>query len=256
MIAYVTGSGFYDLPGFEAFERHTRFGTAQLLRGVVNGKETLVLPRHGAGHRFLPHQINHRANLLALHEAGATAVVSCSVCGLLNPDWELATPLLGTDLYFPENRLGGGQCCTLFDQPGEAGRGHLLAESLFNTALSQAVRAAMNNGNLQTKTGTYAHVLGPRFNTITEIKALRATGVDFLSQTCGPEAVLANELELPYALAAFGIDYANGVRETPTPIEVLNNNLAAAKETFVQLIHTLREPDEGFAFENFVYRFE
>ncbi|MCC5847276.1 MAG: MTAP family purine nucleoside phosphorylase [Verrucomicrobia bacterium] len=256
MIAYLTGSGFYDLPEFEPIERETRFGTAWLLRGKVNGVETLLLPRHGPQHRYLPHQINHRANLLALKEAGATAVVSCSVCGILNPDWPLATPLLATDLYFPENRLGDGQCCTVFDRPGEPGRGHLLAGSLFHTKLSQAVRAAMDGHDPQTQSGTYAHVSGPRFNTVSEIKALRTAGVDFLSQTCGPEAVLANELELPYALAAFGIDYANGVQNMPTPIEVLNNNLAAAKETFVRLIQTLREPTEGFTFENFVYRFE
>lgn len=96
---------------------------------------------------------------------------------------------------------------------------------------------------------------GPRLNTKSEIRALRAAGVDFISQTCGPEAVLANELELPYALAAFGVDHANGAVTPPTPPEVLKANLNAATQTFRSLIETLVEPAEGFKFANFVYRF-
>lgn len=85
---------------------------------------------------------------------------------------------------------------------------------------------------------------------------MRTAGADFLSQTCGPEAVLANECELPYALAGFGIDYANGVREEPTPVEVLNENLAKSGEVFASLIRTLASEPPEFRFTNFVYRFE
>lgn len=255
MIAYITGSGFYDHPAFQPLTVSTRFGDAVLYRGSMNGQEVLLLPRHGNGHHFLPHQINHRANLLALKEAGATAVVSFSVCGLLRKDWPLAFPLLAGDLYFPDNRLGDGSACTLFTEPGESGRGHLLAGTLFNQRLSKRLNSGvlMPHAALQ---GTYAHVTGPRFNTRPEIRALQAAGCDFLSQTCGPEAVLANELELPYALLGFGIDYANGVTDSPTPVEELNRNLAKAKSAFLSVMETLRLPEEGCGFENFVYRFQ
>lgn len=89
MIAFITGSGFYDFPGLEKRTFATRFGEASLLQGEIEGNPVLVLPRHGEGHRFLPHQINHRANMFALKVAGATAVVSCSVCGIINPEWEI-----------------------------------------------------------------------------------------------------------------------------------------------------------------------
>lgn len=255
MIAYLTGSGFYDYAGFKATSASNCFGKAELLRGSVGGRPILLLPRHASGHLNLPHHINHRANLLALKDAGATAVVSCSVCGVLNPEWPIGQALLANDVFFPDNRLGDGSTCSVFDTSGESGRGHLLAASLLNAALSESVAKSWGQAALSPRRGAYAHVLGPRFNTAVEIRQLRALGIDFLSQTCGPEAVLANELELPYALAAFGVDYANGVAEQPTPVETLNCNLAKAKEAFIQLIETLAEPETGFPFENFVYRF-
>lgn len=253
MIAYITGSGFYDKDGFTEKSVSTRFGTVTLLLGQSAGAPCILLPRHGKGHRNLPHQINHRAHLLALKEAGATAVISLSVCGIIDPAWELARPILATDLLFSENRLGNGETCTIFDQPAAPGRGHLLASTLFNSGLSEILTDTLSEPPLA---GVYGHVPGPRFNTRSEIRALQASSVSFISQTCGPEAVLANELELPYALLGFGIDFANGVTPIPTPVEELNHNLQTAKHVFNTLIDTLREPSGGFSFENFVYRFD
>jgi len=253
MIAYITGSGFYDKEGFTGETVETPLGEVSLLRGQVAGTPCIILPRHGRGHHYLPHQINYRANLLALKQAGASAIVSFSVCGVTNPHWELAQLMVASDLFFPDNRLGDGQVCTLFTEPGEAGRGHLLAESLFHSGLLKSVASLFPTPPLA---GTYGSVPGPRFNTQSEIRALQVAGVSFISQTCGPEAVLANELELPYALAGFGIDYANGVVDTPTPVERLNENLKAAKRAFEAIIDALREPEEGWAFQNFVYRFD
>jgi len=256
MIAFITGSGFYDFPGLTACEVSTRYGTARLLQGEVGGQPVLVLPRHGEGHRYLPHQIPHRAHLAALKELGATAVVSCSVCGVARPDWHPGTPLVATDLFFPENRLGDGSACTLFDQPGEPGRGHLLAASFFHTALTAAVQQHFQQTAGGCHSGCYAHVNGPRFNSVTEIRSLRAAGVDFLSQTGGPEAVLANECELPFALAGFGVDFANGVTDSPTPVEELSANLVRSKEAFTQLIEALATDRHDYRFEGFLYRFE
>lgn len=256
MIGYITGSGFYDMPGFVGETVENRFGQVRLLRGSAGGRPTVLLPRHGTGHRNLPHHINHRANLLALKEAGVTAVVSCSVCGVVNPGWAPGGPFLADDLFFPDNRLGDGTVCSVFTEAGEPGRGHLLAASFFNDALNGRIRAALAAAGNGPKTGCYAHVPGPRFNAKAEIRALRAAGVDFLSQTCGPEAVLANELELPYALAGFGVDYANGVSAEPTPVETLTENLERAKSCFESLIGALSVAGGSVpSFENFVYRF-
>lgn len=258
-IGYLTGSGFYHLPGFKSEITKTRFGEAHLLRGHTDrGDSVLLLPRHRSGHQLLPHQINHRANLLALQESGAEVVISCSICGVVNPDWPLAVPFLATDLYYPDNRLGDGSICTLFTEPGQKSRGHLIASSLCNHALNRQLAETLSATTTQPFQGCYAHVPGPRFDSRVEIAALRRAGVDFLSQTCGPEAILANELELPYALVGFGVDYANGVRVHPTPVETLNANMQKAKTCFASLIDTLSARIEHSPpkFENFIYRFE
>lgn len=257
MIAYLTGSGFYEMPGFERKVWETRFGAAVLWQGRNNsGDPIIVLPRHGEGHHYLPHQINHRANLSALADAGATAVVSLSVCGVMDSTLPLAAPCVAEDIYFPDNRLGDGSACSFFVQPGEAGRGHLLAASLLNSGLSIALRAALEANRQPVHSAIYAHTCGPRFNTRCEITALRAAGATILSQTCGPEAVLANELELPYGLIGFGVDYANGVEATPTPIAVLQKNLGLAKSVFTELVMRLPQTDPPWQFDNFVYRFD
>ena len=67
--------------------------------------------------------------------------------------------------------------------------------------------------------GCYGHVDGPRFNTEAEIRGLAAAGVTAVSQTAGPETVLAGEAELPFALLGYATDYANGVQPEPTPVE-------------------------------------
>ena len=257
MIAYLTGSGFYDMPGYEEKKSENRFGEARFFMGKnKSGQEVAVLPRHGPGHHFLPHQINHRANVTALAEQKAAGIISLSVCGVLRPEWELARPFLAEDLFFPENRMGDGSTCTLFNESGEPNRGHLLAGNLYHPGLNNALAQSLQDLGKEPCHAQYAHVPGPRFNTKSEIQFLQSTGSGFLSQTCGPEAVLANELEIPYAMVGFGIDYANGVAPEPTPVETLQENLGKANSLFRDLVNSFSLPKVPWHFENFVYRFD
>ena len=256
MIGFITGSGLYDFPELTSVEVNTRYGKAQILKGEVGGNPVLILPRHGTGHHYLPHQIPHRANIAGLKEAGATSIVSCSVCGILNPAWSPGTPFVANDLLFSDNRLGDGSVCTFFTEPGEKGRGHLLASSFFHKGLSDEIKTEFAKLSGQVEEGCYAHAPGPRFNSVAEVRTMRQAGADFLSQTCGPEAVLANELELPYALAGFGIDYANGVAVEPTSVEELQSNLERSQEVFKSLIRALASRNTDHRFSNFIYRFE
>jgi 5'-methylthioadenosine phosphorylase len=84
--------------------------------------------------------------------------------------------------------------------------------------------------------GCYGHVDGPRFNTKAEIRGLAAAGVTAVSQTAGPETVLAGEAEMPFALMGFATDYANGVRAEPTPVERLLELMAASTEIFARVL--------------------
>ena len=262
MIAIITGSGLYDLPGLEKVETkivETPYGKAGLAVGALDGRDVAFIARHGANHDYLPNLINHRANIYALREVGARAIVATSVMGVVDGSLDLAQVFLFDDLYFPDNRLPGGDICTFFTEAGQERRGHYMFGSPFSDAMrSLALRAASDIGASVVEGGVYGHVNGPRFNSKAEIRHLRAAGVTAISQTCGPEAVLAGELEIPYLLVGFGIDYANGVNREPTPIETLDRNLNLAAKVLPELIKgivALVDPEE-IPFEGFVYRFE
>lgn len=224
----------------------------------AGGAEVVLLARHGFGHSSLSSQVDHRANILAMKEAGVDAIIATTACGIVDPALDMATPIVFDEVFFPDNRLPDGSPCTLFETPGEAGRGHYI----FDTLLSPAIRAALLEGAREAGiraygTGTYAYMLGPRFNTKSEIAHLRAAGASMISQTAAPEAVLAGELEIPYALLGYGTDYANGVRDEATPLEVLNENLAGSKAVFSRIIeHAVDRLAETPFDTGFVYRFE
>jgi purine nucleoside phosphorylase len=141
------------------------------------------------------------------------------------------------DLHFLTNRLPDGSICTLFTEPGEKGRGHWIYEQPFSQPLRQALLdGAHEAGHHARDGGCYGHVDGPRFNTKTEIRMLRNCGVTVVSQTAGPETVLAGEAEIPYALLGYATDYANGVKADATPVDELIRLIGASGETFASTL--------------------
>ena len=208
-------------------------------RGRFAGVDILHVSRHGAGHVRLSNHVTHRANIWALHELGATAVIGCTACGAVDPSLELGSLVVFDDLHFPSNRLPDGSLCTFFTEPGDPARGHWI---LHGGPFSEDVRAALlaaaaDAGQPARDGGTYGHVDGPRFNTPTEIAQLAACGVVAVSQTGGPETVLCGELELPYALIGFVTDYANEVRPgEPTPVAKLIELMGRSTGVFADVL--------------------
>jgi purine nucleoside phosphorylase len=190
--------------------------------------------RHREGHALLSSQVTHQANISALREAGVSAIIGVTVCGACDPSLDLGSLIVFDDLHFLANRLPDGSICTLHTEPGAPGRGHWIFEEPFSTPLRAALLAgARESGAPVRDGGVYGHVDGPRFNTKTEIRALRNAGVTAVSQTGGPETVLAGEASIPYALLGYATDYANGVRpEDPTPVEELIRLIGESTATF------------------------
>jgi purine nucleoside phosphorylase len=235
MIGIITGSGTYALPGFEGDQRivPTRWGDVTVSEGSFAGADVLHVSRHEEGHQRLSNHVRHQANIAALRDAGARGVLGVTVCGACDPSLELGTLVVFDDLHFLVNRLPDGSICTLYDTPGEAGRGHWIFESPFSEPLRQALlTGAAQAGHAVRDGGCYGHVDGPRFNTKTEIRLLANAGVTAVSQTAGPETVLCGEAELPYALVGYATDYANGVQDEATPVETLMRLIGASTETF------------------------
>jgi 5'-methylthioadenosine phosphorylase len=260
-IGIITGSGTYALPGFDGGEPEpvaTRWGEALVSRGTFAGTDVAHVSRHGVGHVRLSNHVTHRANIAALAELGVDAVLAVTVCGAVDPGIELGSLICFDDLHFPGNRLPDGSLCTFYAEPGDARRGHWIYEDPYAEPLRDAlVDAAEQRGLPMRDGGCYGHVDGPRFNTRAEIRGFAAAGVTAVSQTAGPETVLAGEAELPFALVGYATDYANGVRAEATPVEHLLELIAASTDAFARLLEdTLPRIDAAsLAPTGVVYRF-
>ncbi len=241
-VGVITGSGTYALPGFEDAERltvETPFGPTEVTRGGFAGVETLHLSRHGEGHVRLSNHVTHRANIWALAELGARAVIGCTACGAVDPTLSPGSLVVFDDLHFASNRLPDGSLCTFFSEPGDPRRGHwILHGGPFSSEVREALLAAAGSSGISLRDGgAYGHVDGPRFNTPTEIAQLGRCGVVAVSQTGGPETVLCGELELPFALIGFVTDYANEVRPgATTPVPELIALMAASPAAFAGVL--------------------
>jgi purine nucleoside phosphorylase len=235
-VGLLTGSGMYDVPGLELREpatAGTAFGTVELTRGTLGAAEIVHVSRHGAGHVRVSHQVEHRANLVALRDAGVDAILAVTVCGAVDPTLALGELVVFDDLWFQSNRLPDGSLCTLHTEPGVPGRGHWVFEGPFHAHLRGALLgAARDQGHAVRDGGCYGHVDGPRFNTAAEIRLLAAAGVSAVSQTAGPETVLAGEAGIPYAALGFVTDYANGVAGEATPVAELVRLIGVSAERF------------------------
>jgi purine nucleoside phosphorylase len=264
VVGIITGSGTHSLPGFagtDARTCETPYGSVEVSRGELAGVEVLPISRHGPGHVRLSNHVPHRADVWALRELGADAVIGCTACGAVDPALALGSLVVFDDLHFSSNRLPDGSLCTFFVQPGDPQRGHWI---LNGGPFSDGVRTALLAGAAQAghparDGGTYGHVDGPRFNTPTEIAQLAECGVTAVSQTGGPETVLCGELELPFALIGFVTDHANDVRpgET-TPLTTLNELMASSTAVFAAVLDAAlgRLAADGAAPAGTMFRFE
>ena len=241
-VGIITGSGTHALPGFEKGESvsvTTPFGEAAVTRGTYADVAILHISRHGSGHARLSNHVNHRANIWALKELGASAVIGCTACGAVDPTLPLGSLVIFDDLHFIANRLPDGSLCTFFVEPGDRDRGHwVLHGGTYSPDLRAVlVEAAAGTGHAARDGGAYGHVDGPRFNTPSEIAQLAACGVVAVSQTAGPETVLCGELELPFALMGFVTDYANEVVPgEPTPVATLIELMGQSPAIFADVL--------------------
>lgn len=240
LIGLVSGSGTERWPGLDHEQpstAETAYGPVELVSGRVSEVDVVHLSRHGPSHRRLSNHVEHKANLSALIAAKADAVIGCTACGSVDPSLTPGSLVVFDDLYFPSNRLPDGTLCTWHDEAGGFGRGHWIFDRPFSEPLRRAlVRAGEGLDAPLVDDGVYGHVDGPRFNTRAEIAALAHLGVSAVSQTAGPEAVLAGEAGLPYVLVGFVTDYANGVSAEPEALEALFARVARSGERFAALV--------------------
>lgn len=209
-IGLIGGSGFTDLHGFKAQrtdEINTPYGkpSSVLTRGHINGQEVVFIARHGSDHSIAPHQINYRANLWALKQAGVTVVMATATVGgidqachpgtILIPDQILDYTCSREHTFSP---LNGDLFHIDFTQPYCESLREVLSQTAGELGMEIAQQA------------TYAATQGPRFESTAEIARLERDGAHIVGMTGMPETSLAREIGICYATVALVVNYAAG----------------------------------------------
>jgi 5'-methylthioadenosine phosphorylase len=219
----------------------TPFGSpsAPLLTGIIEGQEIVFLARHGIGHHISPSEINYRANIYALKSLGVEQIVSISACGSLREDFAPG------DLVVPDQLfdLTKGRERTFF---GNGMVAHVSVADPFCPDLSdQLFQAIQETGAKVNWGGAMITIEGPRFSTKAESNTYRAWGMAVIGMTTSPEAFLAREAEICYAVMAHVTDYdVWHISEQPVTvdivIEILLRNTTIAQQAVHNLVKKLR----------------
>lgn len=215
MLGIIGGSGLYALEGLRESARRqidTPWGNPsdELVVGALAGQEVVFLPRHARGHSIAPHRINYRANVWALREVGASAIVAVAACGGIAPDCSPGR------LVIPDQIIDytHDRAATFFDQTGSAVT-HIDFTEPYDTALRARLALAAKALRLPVvEGGVYGCTNGPRLETAAEIRRLARDGCSLVGMTGMPEAALARELGLPYVCLAVVANSAAGVGES------------------------------------------
>ena len=205
-IGIIGGSGFYQIEGLtdiETIDIETPFGkpSDSLISGRLDGQPIVFLPRHGVGHPLLPSDINVRANIYALKSLGVEWLISVSAVGSLRQEIEPRHFVIPDQLYdHTKNRIS-----TFF---GDGLAAHISLAHPFCEGLSGFLhKAATEVGATVHNGGTYICMEGPAFSTQAESQVYRQLGFDIIGMTAAPEAKLAREAEICYAVLACSTDY-------------------------------------------------
>jgi 5'-methylthioadenosine phosphorylase len=233
------------MQGLEAVEEQTvetPFGSpsSPIVLGDLQGKRVAFLARHGLGHHISPSEINYRANIYALKALGVERVVSISACGSLREDYAPGEIVVPDQLF--DHTLARPR--TFF---GEGFVGHLSIPDPFCAELSKGLCQSVEvvGGEVHAG-GSLITIEGPRFSTRAESNTYRAWGMAIIGMTTSPEAFLAREAELCYAVMAHVTDYdVWHVTEAPVTVDlvirILQANTRLAQRAIADLVSRLPE---------------
>src|SRR3954470_11696181 len=242
-IGIIGGSGLYEIEALEEAQWiavDTPWGrpSEELLIGRLHGIRFVFLPRHGRGHRIPPGEVNYRANIDALKRAGCTDLVAVSAIGSLRE-------ALAPGRFVVVDQLIDRTCRRAASFFGTGLVAHVsMADPVCPRLSAFAADAAEAAGAEVTRGGTYLAMEGPQFSTRAESRLYRQWGCDVIGMTGMPEARLAREAELPYALLGMVTDY-DSWRDGETGVEAadvvarLHANASAARRTIEALAKAL-----------------
>jgi 5'-methylthioadenosine phosphorylase len=238
-IGVIGGSGLYQIDsitGMEEIRVETPFGAPSdaIIGGTLGGRRVYFLPRHGRGHRLLPHELPHRANIWALRSLGVRWIICVTAVGSLQERYHPRHIVLPDQFFDRTSQIhtffGGGIVAHVaFADPVSAHLRQLLSES------AAALGLPVHNG------GTYVNMDGPQFSTRSESETNRRLGFDVIGMTNLAEAKLAREAEIALATMAMITDYdCWKTDEEPVTSDAviahLHANAEAAKRVLAEVI--------------------
>jgi 5'-methylthioinosine phosphorylase len=244
MLAILGGSGLGQLSSLtdtRHIDARTAYGepSGPLTLGRIGGTEVLFLARHGDQHSIAPHQVNYRANIQALKDAGAVQVAAVATVGGIRRD-------LGPGvLVVPHQILDytWGRTATFHEGPGAKVK-HIDFTEPYTAALRKRILAAAAAcGEPVTDGGVYATTQGPRLETAAEIDRLERDGADLVGMTAMPEAALAREAGLEYAAIAVVANHAAGRGDSARAISL--EAMEAVLEKSMQRVRRILEKLAG-----------
>lgn len=217
-LGVIGGSGLYAMEGLSEVREHaleTPFGLPSdpIISGMLSGQRVAFLARHGRGHRFNPSEVNYRANIYALKLLGVKRIVSISACGSLREDYAPGDIVIPDQLYDNTRQrersfFGGGLVV------------HASVADPFAPQLSAALHSAASATSARVhRGGSFITIEGPRFSTRAESEVFRKWGMSLVGMTTSPEAFLAREAEIAYAVLAHVTDY-DVWHQTAEPVTV------------------------------------
>ena len=236
-IGIIGGSGLYQIPelaGAQEISVDTPFGSPSdsLVQGEIAGRRVYFLPRHGRGHRILPTELNHRANVYALRSLGVRWILSISAVGSLQEQYPPRSLLLPNQFF---DRTSRRSEATFF---GHGIVAHVSLAEPTSQALRRIVQtAAQRMGVAVHDGGTYVNIDGPAFSTRAESRFYRQMGFDVIGMTNFPEAKLAREAEIALATLSLVTDYdCWREEEAPVNARAVFENLTANAEMAKRLL--------------------
>ncbi|WP_298440077.1 S-methyl-5'-thioadenosine phosphorylase [Geobacter sp.] len=207
IIGVIGGSGLYEMEGLSDIGQvkvETPFGepSDEFVTGVLDGVKMVFLPRHGKGHRFLPSEVNFRANIYGMKKLGVTRIISVSAVGSMKEE------IVPGHIVIPDqfiDRTNATRNNTFF---GNGVVAHVqFADPVCAELSGWLYEAAVEAGATVHRGGTYICMEGPAFSTRAESNMYRSFGVSVIGMTNIPEAKLAREAELCYGVIALATDY-------------------------------------------------
>lgn len=240
IIGVIGGSGLYEIEGLTRLKQiilETPFGAPSdaYVTGELDNRTVVFLPRHGCGHRILPGEVNYRANIYGFKQLGVEYLISISAVGSMREEIHPGDVVVVDQLVDrTKNRAD-----SFF---GNGIAGHIsFADPLCNELSKILIKVAKKSGTHVHEGGTYICIEGPQFSTKAESKIYRSWGVDVIGMTSIPEAKLAREAGICYAILAMATDYdcwheSEEIVSVEAIIEVLQNNVALARKMIREAI--------------------